>query len=450
MRRRLFPRAAPLLAVPLLLAAGKCNRVATVDVKVHTRVYEDGAVDRSMTVTERPGEASLPLADEGIAIPSPGSWRRIETEGQTATAEGSFPRAADVPPLLEHALDDGTTRPDHHRLDIEIQDLAIVRVYRYREVEADPFGPGEVAAAFDKALDLLIPAARGALASRLGSDLDTSRMERFLRGAFKDAVVDTVTSFDDLASASGVYPRARSIFAARGMSLPSVPKGSDDDGTEAFQGWLAGQLAATLGTKQRPVAAGDTAFLLDPASYEPGGAMARRLPVPAEGHEPWEQVLAPFVDAASGFYASRHDSPMTGKLLFLFQPRLEMPGRLLTTNGTIDGDEVMWVFGDRAVTRAGRVMQARSAVVLSEPLRRLGLPPDLDLVRLVRIVQLLTTEDSAEHTLARLKQAISERKPELLYAPDKAESDEPTLGDVQLYELGQLLGVPAPEKKTGD
>lgn len=454
MRPRSLRRLAPLAAIPLLLAAGKCNRIATIDVKVATRVYEDGPIDRTVTIAERPGRDALTLSDEGIAIPAPARWRRLDLSGGTATAEGSFARAEDVPPFVEHALEDGSARADRHALELEVQDLAVLRLYRYRETEADPLGPDEVAAAYDKAIDLLMPAARGALQSRIGPNLDTSRMEGFLRGAFKGAVVDTVSSYESLSAASDLPARARTIFAKHGLTLPAIPKGADaaddlDEWTNQFVSWLAGRLASTLSTPKRAVSADDTAFLFDDSAYDPGGEMGRRLPVPAEGHAAWEEVLGPLADAASGIYASRHDSALTGKLLFLFESRLEMPGRLLTTNGTVDGREVLWVFGDREVTRAGRAMEARSAVVLPEPLRRLGVSPDLDVVRLVRVAQLLTTDDGAERTLARLKEAVAQRKPELLYATEAGEEGEPTLEEMQCAELARLLGVEAPKGEAG-
>jgi hypothetical protein len=453
MRPRPLRRLALLAAIPLLLAASKCNRVASIDVKVQTRVYEDGPIDRTVTIAERPGPEALPLTDEGITVPAPERWQRLEATGTTAVAEGSFARPQDVPPLVEHALDDGTVHADRHDLELEVTDLVVARVFHYKETEADPLGPDQVAAAYDKALDLMMPAARGALQARVGPDLDTSRMEAFLRGPFKGGIVDTMASYDNLEKASDLPSRARALFAKHGLTIPAAPKKDDgtddvDAWTNDFVSWVGTRLAATLSTPKRTVPADATAFLFDDAAYDPEGEMGRRLPVPPEGHATWEQVLAPLADAASGIYASRHDSVLSGKLLFLFQSRLELPGRLLTTNGTIDGREVLWVFGDREITRSGRVMEARSAVVLGEPLRRLGVSPDLDLVHLVRIVYLLTADDAAEHTLARLKDAVAQRKPELLYTPESSDPDEPTLGDTQCFELARLLGVPEPKAKA--
>ena len=89
-----------------------------------------------------------------------------------------------------------------------------------------------------------------------------------------------------------------------------------------------------------------------------------------------------------------------------FVARVTLPGRLLRTTGTPDGDAVVFVFDQDDLSSADTVLRVESAEPNVEALTRLGGRRDLEADDLLRLTALLTRPDLAEPLKAALARAV--------------------------------------------
>ncbi len=108
-------------------------------------------------------------------------------------------------------------------------------------------------------------------------------------------------------------------------------------------------------------------------------------------------------EAAMGYYGGAFVGAV-----YRFEARLTLPGRLLRTNGTVDGDSVHWIFRGRDLAQRDVVMEAESVEIDEEALIGLGARRALGPSALLQLTDLLTRPRSGEVLLEALQGALDQ------------------------------------------
>jgi len=207
----------------------------------------------------------------------------------------------------------------------------------------------------------------------------------------------------------------------------------DEDALDFWDGqlplllaWARDRLAAELSTNERPVTPEELSFWPAGEDYEQTAIEAvERI---WGGEEALYEELEPHIAALTGYYG-RGDGPS-----FRFESRVELPGVLLRTNGTPDGDGVIWMLRETDLGFGEMVLRAEAVDPLVEPLRRLGARRTFDRATLLRLADLLWTRDPDGLIAETLARAVERGALDLLRDGEQV-PDEVELLVIELADL---------------
>jgi hypothetical protein len=155
------------------------------------------------------------------------------------------------------------------------------------------------------------------------------------------------------------------------------------------------------------------------------------------GEEELTRLVEPHLSVLSGYYGG-DNSPR-----FRFEVRAAMPGTLLRTNGTPDGDGALWLFREADLSFLDNTLRAESVELIDEPLLALGARRELDRARLLQLADLLWKRDEGGVLAGLLAQAVEQGRLDLL----RDENSVPSEFEDRARELADLLDpeIPAPK-----
>jgi len=396
---------------------------ADVLIRLATQVYHDGSMERQLDVRgsgkqaswsdeqpaddadDEPEDEGWLESEVGVRIAQPGSWSRVENGAGWLRAEGFFRTADDLPPLLTFETGGGR-RMDRVRTTIDIDDKVVLKRWRYLERHADPFSSGDASQALDRLIDLVHEALDHELKLEFGDDFDTRPAELFLRQEAKglaSALISVRRQQPGLENFSRRASLWADVLSQYGVSLrPYEERDFWDAQSPALSAWLRERVAAALSTRDQLVSPDQLGFWPIGDDMEEQ-AMALVARVWGDADELWERA-SPHVAAITGYYGSSN-SPR-----FRFESRVQLPGMLLRTNGTPDGETVLWLFRPDDVTFGELVLRAESVEPQLPKLRAMGARRAFEPAQLAQMADLLWKRDPEGVLLDALRRAVADGK----------------------------------------
>lgn len=400
-------RPALLLPAAILLLAGSCR--PDLLVRLTTRVFHDGSLERRVEVRGWDAEGNVPdeedwlAAKVGLRLAEPDAWTRVERGRDRITAEGFFSGVEELPSTLSYSTDVGR-RVDRVRTELRIEEKAILKRWSYREFHGDPFSRADSDSALDTLVELLVEALESELHEQFGEGLDTRPAAALLRTegrALAQAMISVGRRTRGVAGENSRVELWTQVLAQHGV--PAVPVEDPDDFWKVHVPllieWSRGRIAAAISTPDEPVSADALlAFWPDPEEPEPRlEEWARRT---WGGTEAVEQRIAENIETIAGYYG-RGTAPR-----FRFEVSVRLPGTLLSTSGAPDGNGAWWLIRNEDMTLSDFVLRADSAEILVEPLVALGARREFDVSQLARMADLLWRRDPEGVLAGLLAEAV--------------------------------------------
>jgi len=436
-------------AFALVFLAAGCNEELVV--RVATRIFPDGSVARHIELAGRDEKGQTPSAPDwleseaGVSLADPSVWRRVERAPGRISAEGIFASVPDLPACLRHA-EQNDLRPavDHCAAHLAVDDLVILKRYRYEERWTEPLGQDAAARALDRLFELAAELVREELRRQFGEGFDTRPAETFVRGEARLLTEETIAVSRRLnrsTDAARVEAWA-AVLARHGLAVSPGEKFWSAQ-TPEILGWCRRKIAEALSSPERTISPEDLSFWPQADDIEETIRAAARRTWGDE--EKIELETEQLVFTTQGWYSSSSSR-------YRFESRVTLPGRLLSTSGTPEGRLEATAEGTTAVRFfrgedlvAGDVLlQAASVTINEEALRSLGARRELDARHLLQIVDLLTERDSAGLLVALLRRAVEKSRLDLLRKDQTLPKDLAPLA----RELADLLD-PAVEPPFG-
>ncbi|MDX1388573.1 MAG: hypothetical protein R3344_05260 [Acidobacteriota bacterium] len=395
-----------LVAVALLVTA--CGE--EIVVRQTTTVYRDGTVQRVVEIAGRDSEGNVPaerdwFRDEvRLTLADPEAWGRVDELPGLIRAEGFFNRPADIPSTLTHETDAGPVS-DRTSVEIEHEDLLLLRRWVFAETHGDPFGYATLESSLDAVVELALDALRDELYREFGGGLDVSGAEMFIQHKAKPLAHDLLRAIRSNRLRGAPTSGAAAIeyvLIKHGVpaDVPPVldPMDSLDDLVDPVLAWARESVAGALSTDDQTIDPADLDFWPTENSIE----------------EYWNEDLPPptgraaeFVDrmetlgmGLTGYYGEG------GAPNFRFEIRVEMPGVVLATNGTPEGNGAIWIFRGADLPSEDATMRIESVELDDEALVSVGARRDLDTAELLQLVDLLGTRDTSGELRKLIAEAI--------------------------------------------
>ncbi len=442
-RKRERPRGRRRLAAiaVFVLAALTFACRSDIVVRVFTRVYEDGSVSRRVEITGRRADESKPAEKDwlekeaGIRLARPEAWARHEASTGRLYAEGTFPSAADVPSSLAFQTDAGLV-PDGAQPALAVESLVILKRWVYTETYADPFGASAVGSALDRLAGIVAEALADELHRQMGEKLDTAPAERFVKTearALAGELLDARGKNPGDARAAAREAAYAKVLAKHGLAVaPAGEKKFWDAQQAGLIEWSRRRVAEALSRPDAPVSPAALAFWPTEDSWEERAKEVLERVFGSD--EALEDSLTPSIRALSGYYGD------SGSPRFRFEAALEMPGRLLATNGTPGREGMTWFLRDEDLGTAGRTLEAESVALDDEKLRALGARREFEPAQLLELTDILARRDPDGALRRALTAAVEKGRLSMLREKDAV----PGVPELLVRELADLLDPAVP------
>jgi len=423
-----------LLVLAVILGTTSCR--PELIVRLSSLVYHDGSLDRSVEIVGRTPEGATPTDDAwmveeaGLRLADPTAWDRVEEAPGRVRAEGFFGSVDELPPTISFKTGE-TARRARIRTKLDIDERVVLRRWSYVEMHGDPYSASDSAAAIDALTALVVEALRSELNVHFGGRVDTGPAEDFMWNrarALAKAALSVTRSSAGWENGASRRERWTQVLGQYGTT-PAMP--DDDESFWEFQlpmllDWGRGEVAAAISTPEEPIGVEELNFWPTGEDHEEQlTEIAKRV---WGSEDRLFELVEPHLDALSGYYAG----DMVPR--FLFEVRVRLPGVLLKTNGTPDGDSVVWIFRERDLSFRDLAMRVESIELQEEPLVALGARRKFDRARLVQLADLLWKRDKDGQLVEALERAVKEGSLETLRdedeIPDEIEAEARELADL--------------------
>jgi hypothetical protein len=426
----------------LVLVAGTVACRPRIVVRLTTTAYHDGSLDRRLEIVGRTSDDEEPTEDDwlgeqaGIWLAEPEAWERVERGPGWLRAEGFFPSADQLPAIL--ALEtEAATKPARTRTLLDVDDRVLLVRWTYVERHGDPYSAAESAAALEALVEMAVEAVTSELHRHFGEGVDPAPAERWLRNdarALTQALLTVSRSTPAWTQEQDRIQRQAQVLGQYGVPVVAVddPEEFWDLQVQVLLGWAQEQLAIALSAPGAPIRPDDLSFWPAGEDYlERMDALVNRV---WGSEEELTAEVEPLLAAMVGYYGEG------GIPRFRFEASVRLPGTLLKTNGTVDGDSVVWLFREEDLTLGEISLRAESVELNDDALVSLGARRELDTAALLRLADLLWKRDPQGVLVEVLTDAVAAGDPDLLL-------DEDRLPETFLpvaYELHQLLDPDVP------
>ncbi len=445
-----------LLPILLLALAATFTGCRTeILVEIVTTIYQDGSIDRHVSITGREKAGEKPSWKDGtlaenanVTLANPDAWDHVETSPSKVTAEGFFTSPGDVPALLAH-IDEGNRAPDRQRLVLKLDDLVIMQRFRYQETFGDPFGPADADAALDSLLGLIENWFREELQRIFPNDANMDGVRDFLQQDVRPVAREILVGRRALPGYERLEHRVRSwqkTFENHG--IPVIPLGGDEEEQPGYDrfwdaqtgpllDWSRERLARAVSTEELRVDPRHLAFIPSEDGLE---EMLMEVFVRLWGsEEAGLKQLEPLFQAIQGHYGSMF-SPR-----YRFHNQVTLPGIRLTANGADEDQGWTWFFRGEEMAIGDVIHHAESIVLNLDALRALGARRGFSKADLMNLVDILDERDPDGALKEHLQYAVQQGEMELLTDKERMKVLPEELHPLAL-ELAALLKEQAEEE----
>ncbi len=379
-------------------------------VNTSTEVLPDGSLTRRVEVLGFPapeGSKDGSRVEEFVHPFAPERWGHVEEAGGAARSElrlrGTFRAATDVPPALAFDTALGP-RPGRDTLTLESSDLGVLTLWRYREAAADPLQPHDAEVAIDALIDALWRELERAITTEFGGAVDAARAHALVHEQLRGYLVRegrTLVRAVLLAEKPETQREALALFAKAGITVPpAFGSGFADRAMDAAAAAAGVRLAAVLSTPERAVRPEELGFL--PGTAPDGSHREGLFDLERPGAESLKQAVNAFAEVGMGYFGG-------DMRRFRFHWQVELPGQLLTTNGSSDGRLAAWFFRNDDVAADRAVMLATSVVLDSGRLGQLRARTTFDNAALLELVDILGVPEDQGGVRHGLEEAVRAR-----------------------------------------
>ncbi len=419
-----IPRVAATIVVLTTLFLGACR--PDLVVRLATRVYHDGSVDRVLEIRGRTSDGEVPTkddwfaADVGLTLASPDAWARVVREPALIRAEGFFTGVDQLPPLLRFSSEHGT-RSDRMATELRIEDRVVIRRWVYRERHADPYSQAEIHEAMRGLTDLLVEVVDHELRREFGDSFDTAPAATFLQ---TEAIGLGSSLLSVRRQTAGVQNyRKRTVLWEQVLAQYGIARRPHDPDERDFWERHAPAVIDWIGDGvARSLSSGTSVLRREQLSFWPtgdiesmGATLEELIERTWEDQDELTELVGPYIAALFGYYGAE-TTPR-----FRFHSGVRLPGTLLRTNGTPTAQGVAWILRTEDLAYGDRFLDAESVEVNDAALKQLGARRSFSHDELIQLVDLLWTRDPegvllewlrAAHAAAGLEQLAGDDTPE--------------------------------------
>jgi hypothetical protein len=399
-----------LLAVALisLLAVTACQ--PDILLRLITTVYNDGSLDRRLELRgwtdkgEIPTEGNWFAEKAGLQLAQPEAWSRVTQEPGRIDAEGFYLSVDELPAVLAFHEDERRQKTDRIRTSLEIDDKVVIKRWRYTETHGDPHSREDAERALSALTELAVEALEKELRRHFGQEFNTGPGAALLRDRGRSlfsallAAERRTSNIED----EKRFELQKQVLAQHGA--PIVTAEDPDDFWELetilLFDWSRSLMAEALTSDDYPVAPEDLAFWpVGEEMLEMGDEIIERV---WGGEERLWELIEPHLDMLGGYYKGG-DTPN-----FRFEVHIQLPGRLLSTNGTPEENGASWLFRDEDLDLSDTFLRIETAEPLAEPLTALGARRSFSTAQLLQLADLLWKRDPEGFLAERLQVAVEQ------------------------------------------
>jgi hypothetical protein len=389
-----------------LLAVTSCQ--PDILLRLITRVYHDGSLDRRMELRGWTDEGDVPVEDDWFAekarmqLAQPEAWNRITRGPGRIDAEGFFTSVDELPAVLQFSIDEDREKTDRIKTSLEIDERVVIKRWRYTETHGDPHSREDAERALSALTELAVEALESELRRHFGQEFDTTPAAEFMRDRGRSLFAALLAADRRTSSLEDAkrFELQKQVLAQHGAPLAQV---EDADGFWDLEmlllfEWSRALVAESLSSPDHPVAPADLSFWpVGEDIAEMGNEIIER--VWGSDEVLWE-LAEPHFDSLTGYYTGG-DTPG-----FRFEVAVELPGRLLSTNGTPDGSGARWLFRDEDLGLSDTFLRVETVEPLAEPLTLLGARREFSTDQLIQLADLLWRRDPQGIIAERLQLAV--------------------------------------------
>jgi hypothetical protein len=403
--------------------------------RLETRVYHDGSLDRRLELRgwsdggEVPEEEDWFLEKAGLQLAEPESWNHIERQPGRIDADGFYPTVDDLPALLKFRVGENNDKTDRNRTSLEIDERVVIKRWRYTEIHGDPHSREDAERALSALTELAVEALESELRRHFGQEMETAPAAALLRDRGR-SLFSALLNADRLTAQVEDEKRLelqRQVLAQHGAPLAAVEESElfwDLQIPLLFE-WSRRLIAEAITSADYPVAPDDLSFW--PVGEELESKGTEIIERVWGSDEELGELIAPHLDSLTGYYKGG-DTPG-----FRFEVRVELPGRLLSTNGTPEGSGARWLFRDDDLGLSDTFLRVETVEPIAEPLTALGARRTFETAQLMQLADLLWTRDPQGVLAERLNLAVEKGSLEILWDEEKDGHNS------RLSELAALL-----------
>jgi hypothetical protein len=394
------------LAAALLLLVNSCQPELVV--RLATRVYHDGSLDRRLELRGRTDKGEIPTEEDWLAekaklrLAEPEAWSRVEQGPGRIDAEGFFLTVDDLPAVLSFRVGEGAEKTDRIRTSLEIDDRVVIKRWQYVEMHGDPHSREDAERALNALADLAVEALEQEVRRHFGDAVDPAPAAELLRDRGR-SLLSALLSVDRMVSAleeDRRFELQKQVLSQHGAPVIHLEDEEEfwDLELQALFEWSRSLVANALSSPDHPVAPNDLTFW--PVGEELD-SMAQEIIERVWGDEEtlWE-LAEPHLASLTGYYEGG-DTPD-----FRFEILVELPGVLLFTNGTPDEEGVHWLFRDEDLSLSDAVLRVETVEPLAEPLTALGARRSFSTAQLMQLADLLWKRDPKGFLTERVREAV--------------------------------------------
>jgi hypothetical protein len=396
------------MAVISLLVLSSCQ--PDILMRLETRVYHDGSLDRRLELHGWTHEGEIPEEDDwfsevaGLQLAAPEAWQRITRQPGRIDAEGFYATVDDLPAILKFHIDEKLDKTDRITTSLEIDENVVIKRWRYIETHGDPHSREDAERALGALTELAIEALEEEVRRHFGQQMDTEPAAGLFRDRGRSLFSALLSADRRTANVEDEkqLELEKQVLAQHGAPVAAADDPSEfwDQETALLFEWSRSLIAGALSTPDYPVAPDDLSFWPVGDDLE---AMGQEIIERVWGSEEslWE-LIEPDLDSLTSYYKGG-DTPG-----FRFEVRVQLPGTLLATNGTPDGSGARWLFRDEDLALSDTFLRVETVDPIAEPLTALGARRLFETAQLMQLADLLWKRDPQGILAERLSLAVEQ------------------------------------------
>lgn len=416
----------------ICLALFSCRPM--LEVRIETRVFHDGSLERSLTVIGRTADGEKPDAESwfgsvaGLRLAQPQGWAHVERAPGRIVADGFYASAEQLPSLLALGTE-SAARETRGSTTLQIEERALLRRWDYVERHGDPYSAIDRAAALRQLIDRCADIVEAELERHYGEAFDAEPARRFLRDEVHRLVAALLAANRSAPGQLRLDERLglwREALESQGVAVAAGEENFWESQLPLLVDWGRSEISRRLAASGSIPAGERLLFLPGPENFEERGMQLLERHIGDE--ETLERELGPQLSALSGYFGDG------GIPHFRFESRVSFPGMLLLSNGSCADGSCRWIFREDDLSAGEMILRVSSVEPIEAALLRLGARRSFDAAQMIRLVDLLWKRDPQGALGEALAEAMRRGSLDWLLEEDVV-PDELDYAVLELYEL---------------